>query len=408
MKLFISLYLLLCIPAFSQAQVNLVKNPGFEQHSQCPNFVDQIKFANYWSPIDTISNPPFCAPDYCNICGSGLVSVPHGSWYYQYPRIGKGMAQVQMFFDENYFDQLKRDYLQGKLYQTLTAGKQYCVTFYTVLEEASDYAIANIGAYLDNSNIDNNQDSIGCASPQTSFIPQVENATIITDTLHWTKIQGTFTATGTEKFITIGNFRDKAHTSYINAPFTGNGGGFSFYLIDDVSVIASDAIAYAGHDTIIGLGDSAYIGLHDEAMPCTWYVQGNSTPIDSGGGIWVKPTTTTSYVVKQTLCGVSTYDTVKVIVWPQGVANVYGANYTRVYPNPATDNVTFSYAIPYASNSLVLTVTNLLGQIIQTFSLPDKSGQLQWSTSALPNGLYLYNLTDQSNVLQIGKITIQR
>ena len=96
------------------------------------------------------------------------------------------------------------------------------------------------------------------------------------------------------------------------------------------------------------------------------------------------------------------------IVWPQGVANIYGANYARVYPNPASDNVTFSYAIPYVSNSLVLTVSNLLGQIIQTFPLSDKSGQVQWNTSALPDGLYIYKLTDQGNVLQMGKFTIQK
>jgi len=408
MKLFISLYLLLCIPAFSQAQVNLVRNPSFEQHSQCPNALDQIKLANYWSPIDTLSVDPICSPEYFHVCGTGPISIPTSFYFYQYPRNGKGMAQVVMFYDEsitppplNYY----RDYLQGRLYYTLTTSKQYCVTFYAVLEEGSDYAIANIGAYLDNGSIDNT-DSVGCAAPKTACTPQIENTTIIYDTLHWVKIEGTFTTTGYEKFITIGNFRDKAHTSY--APYIGlSGNGYAYYLIDDVSVIASDAQAYAGHDTIIGLGDSAFIGLHDEAMPCTWYILGNSTPIDSGGGIWVKPTTSTSYIVKQTLCGVSTYDAVKVIVWPQGVANVYGANYARVYPNPATDNVTFSYAIPYVSNSLALTVTNLMGQVIKQFSLPDKTGQIQWNTSDLPNGLYLYKLTDQNNVLQIGKITIQ-
>ncbi|MEI8280010.1 MAG: T9SS type A sorting domain-containing protein [Bacteroidota bacterium] len=411
MKRIISILLLQLTCASVYAQVNLVRNPSFEQHTQCPNAFDQIQFANYWSSIDTIDIDPICSPEYCNKCGSGVVAIPQGQNYFQYPRNGDGMIEVMMFYDEIDIPPLPqeayfRDYLQGKLYQPLVAGKQYCVSFYTVLEESSDYAIANIGAYLHDGNIDHT-DSAGCDTPKTAYIPQVENTTIIYDTLHWVKVEGTLTAIGTEKFITIGNFRDKAHTNYV--PYISLCGcGWSWYLIDDVSVIASDAIAYAGHDTIIGVGDSAYIGLHDEAMPCTWYVQGNSTPIDSGGGIWVKPTTTTSYVVKQTLCGVSTYDTVKVIVWPQGVANVYGANYARVYPNPATDNVTFSYAIPYVSNSLALTITNLMGQVIQTFSLPDKSGQVQWNTSALANGLYLYKLTDQSNVLQIGKITVQR
>ena len=34
-------------------QVNYVLNPSFEQYKNCPNDADQIKFANYWSSIDT-------------------------------------------------------------------------------------------------------------------------------------------------------------------------------------------------------------------------------------------------------------------------------------------------------------------------------------------------------------------
>jgi len=179
--------------AITIAQVNLVRNPSFEQHSQCPNAWDQIRFANYWSPIDTVSIDPICSPEYCNVCaGSNPFSgAPNNGYFYQYPRTGNGLVQVMMFYDESvpppppYY----RDYLQGRLYQTLVNGKQYCVTFYTVLEESSDYAIANIGAYLDNGSIDNT-DSIGCAAPQTSHIPQVENTTIIYDTMHWVKIEG--------------------------------------------------------------------------------------------------------------------------------------------------------------------------------------------------------------------------
>jgi Secretion system C-terminal sorting domain len=385
------LLLLVILPICAWGQVNLVKNPSLEQHTFCPNAWEEIRAAVNWSPIDTVSNPPMCTPEYCNICGTGSPSIPYGGYYYQYPRTGSGMAQLQMFYDErispppfNYY----RDYLQGRLYQPLIAGKQYCVTFYTVLEETSDYAIASIGAYLDNGGIDNT-DSIGCASPQTSHIPQVENTTIISDTLNWTKIEGTFTATGSENFITIGNFRDKAHTNYTMFSPWGNIGSIaSWYLIDDISVIASDAVAYAGRDTAIGFGDSVFVGLHDEAMPCTWTKQGSATVIHDGAGMWVKPTATTKYIVKQTLCGVSTYDTITVTVWPQSVNNLTGSSFAKVFPNPANNLLHIHVLKPNLHYQLqnMLGITALQGELQQ--------GESTLAIEELPSGIYLLELTD--------------
>jgi hypothetical protein len=51
----------------------------------------------------------------------------------------------------------------------------------------------------------------------------------------------------------------------------------SYYLIDDVSVIASDAIADAGIDKRCTPGDSIWIGTNEEGMPCTWYALGDTT-----------------------------------------------------------------------------------------------------------------------------------
>jgi hypothetical protein len=195
-----------------QAQVNYVLNASLEQHSACPTFPDQIKFANYWSPIDTIDVGPSCSPEYCNICGSsGCCGVPLGGiYYYQYPRTGNGMAQVVMYFDESFvvLGGYKRDYLQGRLTTHLTAGKAYCVTFYVVLEEISKYAINHIGAYLDNGDIDTTGIT-SCSFVRSECTPQVVGATVITDTLNWTKVQGSFVANGSERFVTIGNFLPK-------------------------------------------------------------------------------------------------------------------------------------------------------------------------------------------------------
>lgn len=225
------------------AQTNLVLNGDFEQHSDCPQNNDNIDLANYWSGIDTNKSQFMsCIPDYCHVCAPNSSTnhnnVPSSVSYWQYPHSGNGMAQVRMFNDETSpFSSFKRDYLQGRLSQKLKAGKQYCVSFYVNLTEYSKYGIKEISAYLDNGRIDSTST---CANPQTQVVPQVTNrGGVITDTMGWTRIEGSFIAKGNEEFITIGNFKDKAHTTYTavgaNA-YNSSQPWFALYLVDDVSV----------------------------------------------------------------------------------------------------------------------------------------------------------------------------
>jgi hypothetical protein len=84
----------------------------------------------------------------------------------------------------------------------------------------------------------------------------------LNDTLNWMKVSGSYTAKGTEKYITLGNFIDFNNTNTqqqapCNSPPCG-----AYYYIDDVSIVAIDAKANAGKDTIIHLGDNAFIGTH--------------------------------------------------------------------------------------------------------------------------------------------------
>ena len=41
------LFLLLLLPSYTEAQVNLVLNPSFEQYSHCSTDLNQIEVANY-------------------------------------------------------------------------------------------------------------------------------------------------------------------------------------------------------------------------------------------------------------------------------------------------------------------------------------------------------------------------
>ncbi len=111
------------------------------------------------------------------------------------------------------------------LLHPLIQGQSYCVTFFVTLGQAFDYAVNHIGAYLDSGIIDTTKN---CGSPQTTHVPQIQILNIINNTLNWVKIEGSFTATGTEKFITIGNFYDKTHTTYIPSISGGFGKNGSF------------------------------------------------------------------------------------------------------------------------------------------------------------------------------------
>jgi len=390
-----------------QAQVNYVLNPSFEEYNTCPWNVDQIKYATYWEPIDT-SGPlkdtighPLCSPEYCNVCASimSLVNVPNGGWYYHYARTGNGMAQMVMYFDESIPSWgYKRDYLQGHLYKPLTAGKSYCVTFYVAGEQTSGYAINHIGAYLDDGSIDKGQDSLGCAQPQTGYTPQiVTNSfvidTLATDTTEWLKIQGSIVANGTERFITIGNFFDVSHTDTIGVSHIWEGSWWnrnptSLYLIDDVSVIESDNVPDAGKDTSIAKGDSVFLGPHEIALPYWWYKLGNPVAIDSGGGIWVKPDSSTTYVLEQNLCGVLSYDSVTVNP-TLDVSNLLNERSVKIYPNPAKNEITIENS--ESSGEGEVRIFNVVGQEVFYAKLNSKKQQLD--ISKLVVGTYILQVT---------------
>ncbi len=390
------------------AQTNLVRNPSFELYSECPHWFDEIGKAQFWSAIDSTGAGP-CTPELCHTCANGsnplrLAEVPIGHYYWQYPRTGNGMAQVGFYFDDSSPGNANlRDYMQGRLSRKLSAGKSYCVSFYVCLDEGSGYAVKDIEAYLDNGTIDTTHT---CGNPQTQYHPQISNSGgIITDTARWTKISGSFVANGTESFITIGNFRDKAGTTWAAMPHNNNYHGaeqYSVYLIDDVSVVESGSKANAGLDTHVGQGDSVFIGIADLGIDCIWTKLGSSTVIGTAPGIWVKPSVATSYVVTQNLCGTVTKDTVKVDVWKLGVNETSTHRYTLL-PNP--NRGIFQLQQSTGTDEAVdARIYNIFGQSVWmgTIVFKGETAQIDFST-ALAAGNYYLHLKDGN-----GRITILR
>lgn len=370
---------------------NLVSNGGFEYVSNCGDpFGSFITYATPWDtlkagggngyPMNRCFNPNQTSSVPSNFNGGG----------FQYPRNGNGYAYL------NYFKLTPnpavnwRWYIQQKMKQKLTAGKTYCVTYWaSLINNYWSCAVDELGAYFDDGSIQAIAWSKEApANPQVKSPPGVFYA----DTLNWMKVQGTFTANGTEEYITLGNFRLNANVNYtifVNGQTTGN----ASYFIDDVSVLPTDLPAYAGPDKSYMVGDSAFIGRPSEIGlddDCFWYKLPNqTTAMDTVAGLWVKPLVTTTYVVKQDICGTVKWDTV--VVTPNYVGineHTYLAEQIRLAPNPASQQIQIYSPLFTETDHLKLTLTNALGQVVREEDITLKNQQVVLNTADLPDGVY--------------------
>jgi OmpA-OmpF porin, OOP family len=224
---------------FSQ---NLVINPSFEDTTQCPDFVSQIDRAVNWSTTNL-------TPDYYHVCNNtsqtnpGMVGVPFSARGYQPARTGDAMAGVVIYYTSqtNY-----REVFQAPLSQPLQNGVTYDVGMWVVLnEDNAMYAIdGGLGIYLSNAPINPSQ--------LFSYTPQImnPNGNVLNDSLNWTLISGTYTATGGESYITIGGFLPDNLLTIFNRGGTYN---FTSYAIDDVYVIPDVSTSVNDHVTVNGL-----------------------------------------------------------------------------------------------------------------------------------------------------------
>jgi len=381
----ILLYTIFYLSSFGQ--VNLVVNPSFENLSSCPSNFAQISRAIGW---DTLRNGGGITPDLYNTCYTGPLnwcSVPVNWWdgkNFLYPKSGNGYAG----FVALYGSPQVRELIQGSLVHKLILNNDYCIKAHFNLSDFSKYSINSIGFYLDDGDINCQGHNL------PNIIPQVFHTGYqLNDTAIWMRIEGIFTANGTEEYITIGNFFPDSLSSPVL--FKPSGTLASYYYVDDVSVIDANLPAYAGNDTLIQQGDSVFIGRQPEIgldEDCIWLV--NGVPLDTVAGLWVQPDTTTTYIVQQTICGNVKWDTVTVSVdTGVGMAAFELDKRVKVYPNPATHQLTIESPITNAT----LCITNLLGQEVWRQEVREKSFSVD--VSGLGKGVYFVYMKTEKGVV---------
>jgi len=231
-KFSLVLLFLVCLCGNNKAQFNLVPNPSFETFTNCPTTLSMIGNATGWSSYRG-------SPDYYNACNtsSNSLGVPNNLAGYQNAQDGEAFAGLVAYSTGG----LAREYMGAQLVQTLSIGQTYFVSFYVSLAEfnslTAQYVPSNkIGVRFSTVPFEGSDPPLPNETPAPiNNFANVFTNTIISDTLVWTKIQGSFVADSAYKYIAIGNFFDDANTDTIYRP----NGVYSYFFIDNICVSTS-------------------------------------------------------------------------------------------------------------------------------------------------------------------------
>ncbi len=397
-KLFL---IFLFLSGFINSQ-NLVPNWSFETYTACPNSSSALSNSTQWYGPTTNSSDYFnsCAPSYS-------FGVPYQSPVsFQNAKDGNAIAGIWVI---NSFGLNYREYLEVKLSDSLQNGVCYYGEFYANLHNKVKWACNNLAASFSYT-----QHTISNMSGYPPlYLPQhiiKYNNTIIKDTGNWVKVSGIYTAFGGEKYITIGNFKDDVNTDTARL-CTGSGCYLgSYYYFDAVSVYSinpTGVLPWTYSNTTVAIGDSVYIGnTLGGGFTSNWYTL-PGVFIKTGAGIYVKPVTTSTYVVQFTVCGVPRSDTLTVTVTGLGINELgFKSDELRISPNP--NNGVFTLEIlndEFRIKDEELRIVNVLGQEIKRYKLQNKKQQVD--LQEIDSGIYYLQLLQSGKTILVKKIVKQ-
>lgn len=224
-KLTLIFYILFLIN-FSQAQ-NLVPNWSFEDTVSCPSGGGQVNLATGWSSYRS-------SPDYCHSCSNSFNSVPNNQWGHQYPKSGE--AYIGLITAHTSVVQNSREFVGITLSQPFIPGEKYFIAFHTVMAFNN---ISNLSGLASNKlglKFSTIPFSVSNPAPIDNFA-HIYTDTIVTDSINWTKISGSFISDSAYQYIIVGNFFTDSFTTTIS--FNSNA-HHAYYFIDDI-LISTDS-----------------------------------------------------------------------------------------------------------------------------------------------------------------------
>ncbi len=90
---------------------------------------------------------------------------------------------------------------------------------------------------------------------------------------------------------------------------------------------------------------------------------------------------------------------------PTDVKNIAGKMVTKVYPNPASEEVNVSFVLGNSANATV-TLSNVMGQVVAAKEMQNvKMGTASFNTASLPSGMYIYTI-DAAGQRTTGRVSV--
>lgn len=224
-------------------QFNLIPNNSFEAYDTCPTYHSQLYRILQWTNPLTGTTPDYF--NSCYISGVPVADVPQNYFGYQFPKTGNAYAGlINATYTQNINGRNYREYIQAELNDTLIAGEEYFLKFYTSAGDSCQFVSNNLSVYFSPSQI---TDTTNLNPPTTlQYTPQLNNnlSNNLGDRNIWKEVSWQFIAQGDEKFIIIGNFNDTTSTIADSTYWTfyPNSNLYAYLYIDDILLTPSDSL----------------------------------------------------------------------------------------------------------------------------------------------------------------------
>lgn len=236
-KVLIIIFMMFSI--FLDGQNNLLQNGDFEKIVQCPQ--NHTKYLStdtnkillpHWHFINRST------PDFFHRCSNDSdVGIPCNFAGCSEPLSGNGYIGMILRVDSHYYQYNKGyvEHIATEIFPSLDRNHFYLVKFFYKLAPNSGIASNGLGVYFSASLPKFNE-----FEEYKYFEPQIylDNTKII-DNREWKEFIGYFIASGTEKFLTIGNFSpfDIQKTKVLrNGEPQNEMDYYAYYYIDDVQL----------------------------------------------------------------------------------------------------------------------------------------------------------------------------
>lgn len=200
---------------------NIVSNPDFESYNFCPTDQNQLNYSNDWLTAGG-------TPDYFNSCSPSCASslscvgVPENYFGFQPSFNGNGYAGLFLF---SHNDPFEREYISTNLNTPLVAGTEYFVSAWICRSNG-------VGSFGASNNFGFRFYTNYTYPNLTDNFSHINDTTIVTDSINWTHVYGSFVADSAYQYLTIGNFYESQFTDTENiGPFN-----YAYYYVDHVCV----------------------------------------------------------------------------------------------------------------------------------------------------------------------------